>query len=96
MQLRVAGDAGVVDQHVDRAEIGLHLLHAGRAGFERGHVPFVDRDAGLGLELLRRLVVAAVIGGDLVTGGLECFGDRRADAAGSSRHDCDAWHDLLP
>ena len=96
MQLRVAGDAGIVDQHLDRPEIGLDLLDAGGAGFERRHVPFVDRDAGLGLEFLRRLVVAGVIGGDLVAGGLERFGNRRADAAGSSRHDCDAWHDLLP
>ena len=28
----VAGDAGIVDQHLDRAEIGLDLLEAGGAG----------------------------------------------------------------
>ena len=28
----VAGDAGIVDQHVDRPELGLDLLQAGGAG----------------------------------------------------------------
>ena len=69
----VAGDAGVVDQDVDRAEIGLDLLQAGRAGVERGDIPFEDGDAGLGLELLRRLVVAAVVGGDLVARAFSAF-----------------------
>jgi hypothetical protein len=32
----VLGDAGIVDQHVDRTEIGLDLLDAGGAGVERG------------------------------------------------------------
>ena len=44
----VAGDAGIVDQHLDRAEVGLDLLDAGGAGIVVGDVPFVDRDAGLG------------------------------------------------
>ena len=83
MQLRIARDTGIVDQHIDRAEIGFDLFDARRASLERGHIPFVDRDAGFGLEFLRRLVVAAVIGGDLIACGLERFGDCRADAAGS-------------
>ena len=29
---RIAGDAGIVDQHVDRAELGLDLLRCRRAG----------------------------------------------------------------
>jgi hypothetical protein len=40
---RVAGDAGIVDQHVDRAEIGLDLLDAGGAGVVVGDRPLVDR-----------------------------------------------------
>jgi hypothetical protein len=44
---RVAGDAGIVDQHVDRAEIGLDLLDAGGAGVVVGDRPFVGLDAGL-------------------------------------------------
>lgn len=65
------------------------------ASFERGHVPFVNQDAGLGLEFLHCLVVAAVIGSDLEACGLERFGNRCADAGGSSRHECDAWHGIL-
>jgi hypothetical protein len=34
MKLGVAGDAGIVDQDLDRAELGLNLLHAGGAGLE--------------------------------------------------------------
>ena len=63
------------------------------AGFVGRHVPFVDVDAGLGLELLRRLVVAAVVGGDLVACGLERLRDRLADAARSTRHHRNACHD---
>src|SRR5262249_23962459 len=96
MELCVARDALIVDQYVDRAEIGLDLIHAGGARFERGHIPFVAGDASFGLEFLRRLVLAAVIRRNLVASGLERFGNRRANTAGSSRHECDAWHDLLP
>ena len=92
----VAGDAGIVDQHLDRAEIGLDLLEAGGAGLVGGDVPLVDRDAGLGLELLRRLVVAAVVGGDLVAGGLQRLRDRRADPARSARHHRNACHAIPP
>ena len=62
----VAGDAGIVDQHVDRAEIGLDLLDARGAGVERTDVPFVDGNAGLGLEFLRGGVVAGIVRRDLV------------------------------
>ena len=48
----VAGDAGIVDQDVDRAELGLDRLDAGLAGGGVGDVELVDRDAGLGLELV--------------------------------------------
>ena len=94
--MRVAGDAGIVDQHVDRAEIGLDLLEAGGAGVEGRDVPLVDGDAGLGLELLRRLVIAGVVGRDLVAGRLQRLRDRRADAARSARHHRNACHDAPP
>jgi hypothetical protein len=81
---------------VDRPEIGLDLLDASGAGFERRDVPFVDGDVGLGFELLRRLVVAAIIRGDLVSGCLERFGDCRADTACSPAHQRVAWHVYPP
>ena len=88
----VAGDAGIVDQHIDRAEFGLDLLDAGDAGLEGGDIPFVDGDTGLGPEFLRRFVVAAVIGCDLIARRLERLGDRRADTACSPRHHCNPCH----
>jgi hypothetical protein len=87
--------AGVVDQHLDRAEIGFDLLEARRTGFERRHVPLVDADAGLGLELLRRLVVARVIRRDLVSGSFQGLRDCCADTAGTTSHHCNASHTLL-
>ena len=62
---------GVVDQDLHRPELGLHLFQAGRAGLVRRHVPFVNRDAGLGLEFFR--------GGALYGGGL---GTALADVIG--------------
>jgi hypothetical protein len=47
------------------------------------------------LNFLRRLVVAAIIRGDLVAGRLERFGDCRADTACSPRHQRVAFPDRL-
>src|SRR5262249_55500298 len=80
------------DHHLDRAEIGLHLLQSVDAGLVRRHVPLVDRNAGLGFELLRRLVIAAVVGGYLVAGRLQRLGDRLTDPARSTRHHRYACH----
>ena len=43
----VLGDAGIVDQHLDRTDLGLDLFHAFGAGLERRHIPFVNGNAGL-------------------------------------------------
>jgi hypothetical protein len=67
----IPGDAGIVDEHVDRAEVGLDLLDTGGAGVERTHVPFIYRDASLGLEFVRRRVIAGITGGDLIACGLQ-------------------------
>jgi hypothetical protein len=88
----VAGDAGIVDQDVDEPELGLDLFQAGRAGLEGRHVPLVDRDAGLGLELLRRLVIAAVIGRHHAARPFQGFRDRGPDAARSTCHHRNSCH----
>ncbi len=88
----VLGDAGIVDQHVDRTEIGLDLLDAGGAGVERADVPFVDGDAGLRFELLGSRVVAGVARRDLVARSLQRLADRRANAARTPRHQCNTCH----
>ena len=72
VQHAVARDAGVVDQHVDRAEIGLDLGDARLTGVEVADVPAVGRDAGRRGERLGRRDIAAIGGGDRVAGLLEC------------------------
>ena len=84
MEHGVARDAGIVDQHLDRAEFGLHLLHAVGASVKGRHVPLEHCNAGFGFEFRRRFVVAVVDGRDLVTGSLQCLGDGGADAAGAA------------
>ena len=97
MERAVAGDAGIVDQHIDRAEVGLDLLDAGGAGVERTDVPFVDGDAGLGLEFFRRRIVAGVTSRDLVAGRFQRLADRAADASRSPCHQRNTCHiDFLP
>ena len=92
----IAGDPGVVDQHVDRAQIGDDLPDAGLAGRKIRHVPFIDRDAGLLLELGRGLVIADIVGRNAVAGFLERLCTQGANAAGSTRHQCDARHSMSP
>src|SRR3546814_16533821 len=84
MERGVAGDAGVVDQHLDRPELGFDAADRRLAGLEVAHVESVDRDAGLVLEAVRRLVVAAVIRRDLEPGAFARRRDRRADPAGTA------------
>ncbi len=95
MEHAVAGDAGVVDQHLDRTEIGRDLCQSRNAGFIRRHIPLVDVDPGLGLELGRDLVVAAVIGRNLVAGPIQSLRDRRADAARTARYHSHPCHQVL-
>ena len=96
VQLGIARDAGIVDQHVDRSELGLDLLDAGGAGIEGRDVPLVDVDAGFGLEALCRLVIAGVIGGDRISGRFERLTNGGANAARTPSDQRNAGHDVLP
>jgi len=66
----ILGDAGIVDEHVDRTEVCLDLLDAGGTGVERTDIPFVNGNTGLGLELLRRRVIAGIARRNFVARGL--------------------------
>ncbi len=94
MQHGIARDAGIVDQDVDRAESLGDLGHALGTGVEVTYVPFVDRNAGLDLELLRGGIVAGVVRSDTVALVLECCGNGVANATratsnnGNARHEC--------
>ena len=90
MEHGVAGDAGIVDQHLDGAEIGLDRLDARGASVVVGDRPFVGLDAGLGGEFLCGLVIARIVRGDLVAGLLQRDRYRRADSAGASGDQCNS------
>ena len=91
----VAGDAGVVDQDVDGAEVGFDLRHAIPDRLEIADVELVDPDAGAVGKFLRPLVVAAIIRRHLAAGLHQRDGDRLADATGSARDQCYARHDVI-
>ncbi|MCY1245325.1 hypothetical protein D9M72_584680 [compost metagenome] len=77
----IAGDAGIVDEHFDRPEVGFDLGDALDAGLIVGDIPLVDRDAGFRLEGLRLLVIAGVVGSNPISCILQRDGNRSADAA---------------
>jgi hypothetical protein len=88
----VLGDPGVVDEDIDRTEVGFDLLDSGGAGIERTDIPFVDGNAGLGLELFCRRIIAGITGGNRVTGGFQPLADRRTYAPRSARYQCNSCH----
>src|SRR6202023_4119065 len=88
----VLGDAGIVDEHVDRADVGLDLLDAGSTGVERGDIPFVDGNAGLALELLGGGIIARITRRVLVSRRLQRLADRSPNAARTARHQCNTCH----
>ena len=88
VQRAVAGNPGVVDQHVDGAVIVHDLGHTGFAGFEIADIDLVNRDAGLRAEGGGGVVIAGVERRDAVPAVLEGCADRGADAACPARYDC--------
>src|SRR4029077_8841941 len=88
----VLGDAGIVDEHVHRTEIGFDLLDAGGTVVERTDVPFIDGDARLGLELLGRSVIAGVARRHLVACRFQRLADCGANATGHAPHPCNTCH----
>src|SRR5258708_640138 len=87
----VAGDAGVVHQDLDRAQILFDARDPGLAGFEVADIEAVDRDAGFLVEGVGDAVIAAIDRGPPVARIFEPREDRRADAAraaGDRRYPC--------
>jgi hypothetical protein len=85
LQHGVARDAGVVDQHLDGPDFVLDVDDPLLAGGVIAHVPFEDRDLGFLVEGLGRLVVAAVIDGDVIASLLQRLCGRGADTARAAR-----------
>src|SRR5260370_31923219 len=69
----VAGDPGIVDEHLDRAEPRLDLFDALGAGMEIADIELEDWNAGLLAELPRGVVIATVIGRNIIAGVLQRY-----------------------
>ena len=88
----VARDAGIVDEHVDRPELGLDLLDAGGAGggSATSHLKMAMPVSALNFAAASSL--PCIGRGDRVAGRLQPLGDRGADAARAPRDDGDLRH----
>src|SRR6202000_1694778 len=60
VKCRIAGDAGVVDENVDRPERGFHGFHATGTRIVISDVPSMSLDAGFRLKRLGRTNIAGV------------------------------------
>ena len=95
-QRGIAGDAGVVHQNLDRSRVGGDPLDRLLARLEAAGIEFHHTDAGLLVEILRRLVVGGIARDDDAPLLLQGGADRGADASRSAGHQCDACHRSLP
>ena len=91
----VAGDAGIVHDHIDRSYLGGHPGAALQARLMVAHVPFVRLDTGVGLELFGGGIVARVIGDDGEACVLQLLTDSAANASCSASNDCNACHSRI-
>ncbi len=91
--VRVAGDAGVVDHDIDRADFGFDPHAAGQRRLVVAHVPFIGGDPGFGGEGAGLLLVPGIVGHDGAALFLQRKADCLADAAGAAGNDCDACHE---
>ena len=96
-QRAVAGDAGIVDDDVDRAVFFCHLAAGILHRVEIADVELDRRNAGFIGEFARRIVIARIIGDDgefaLVA---QAFADGAADSARAPGNDGHTCHDLSP
>jgi hypothetical protein len=86
LQHCIARDASIVDEHLDGTDLVLDLDNALLAGDVIADVPLEYRNSGLLLKGFGGVVIAAVIGGDVVACLPERLANRGADAA---RTPCD-------
>ena len=95
MERAVAGDAGIIDQDLHRAEIGFNPGDACLTGVEIGYIDLVDGDAGRFFEFLGCLVVTAIDGRNRVPFVFQLFGNHPADSAGTAGDDRYSRHIAL-
>ncbi len=88
----VAGDARVVDQYANIAQVRRQGRDAALTGLVFTDIKLVGGDARLVRKLLGRIIVARVVGRDRITGGLQSFANAPANAPGPARYQCHSTH----
>src|SRR5690606_31259340 len=92
MEHRVPRDPRIVDENVDRTELGLDLPDTADAGVIVGYGPFVDGETGIFAEYPRCIVIAAVIGRYPIPCLLRCARNRCADTPRPAGDVCRSCH----
>ena len=92
MEHRVPRNAGIVNDDIDWTERGNDVRQSLLTGVEITDVPFVNRNSGFGLELLRSFIVSAVVGSDPVSSIFQCYGDGVAYAPRAPCNDGNPRH----
>ena len=93
---RVAGDTGVVHQHLYRTQRRLHLRHARHTGVIVGDRPFEGGNTGLSREFRRSLIIPGIVGSDGIARRLQRHGNGRTNTARPTCHQCHSAHYPLP
>ena len=88
----VFGDAGVVDENVDRTEVLLDLGQPSHAILVFRDVPFVDVDARLRLELGGGVIVGMIGRSDLASRRLQRLRNGAPNAPRAAGDHCDSCH----
>ena len=90
------GDAGVVDEHVDMAVLGQHVVHQGIHGCFGPQVRLEGVTPDAVCDALRLLLGAVVMDDDFISFGCELLGAGGANAPGCAGHQCDFCHGKPP
>src|SRR5690606_33866881 len=90
----VAGDAGIVDDDIDRADLCRDAGAAVEAGLMVADVPFIGGDAGPIGKFARPFVIAAIVGDDGDAHVAQLQRNGFPDAATAAGDDCDTCHEI--
>ena len=92
----VTGNAGIVDQHINRAKRVSDGGATGLAGIVICHIPFEGRNPGAFGKFLGARIVAGIICSNGQPAIAQRDADRLTNPARSPGYDCDACHIISP
>ena len=96
VQGAVPGNAGVVDEDIDRPQVMGDLFNGFLAGIVIADIEFINGDVGFFLEFLGGLDIAVEIGGHLIPGFHQRNADVMAYAPGAPSDYCYSPHNCSP